>query len=164
MSLYEQRHAAAALLASLRALGEEDEEVLATAVEGETELAEAVASAVAEAALAEGQADAVQALIGSLVRRRERLQARSERIRGQIADTLAGLGMRRLSTPAGTVSLAPSPPAVIITDREGLPTAFWREKVLREPDKAAIRKALQDGQDVYGATLSNQPTTLRIRT
>lgn len=164
MTLYEQRSAAAALLASLRAIGEEDEEVLATAVEGETELAEAVASALTEAALAEGQADAIGTLIRRLQDRRGRLEARSERIRERIGDCLTGLGLKSLSTPAGTVSMAPSPPAVRITDEALLPDWAWRTRVDRSPDKAAIRTALKDGATVPGAELSNQQPTLRVRT
>ena len=156
---------ARALLADLATLGTDlDEEDIATVIEGETTLAEAVAAAIVEAAGAKAAAEATDALIAKLVQRRERQLGRDERIRARIAQALGSLGLRRLTTAAGTVSVVEAPPRVIITDEASVPTGWWQERVTRTLDKAGIRKALMEGREVYGATLSNRPATIRVRT
>lgn len=156
---------ARALLQDLVLLGTEiDDETVELVVASETDLAAAVAAALVEAETQTAAAKATAELIEVLAARRERQLARAERIRERIGRTLASLGLRRISTAAGTVSLTPAPARVIVTDEEAIPAEWWREKVVRSLDKAAIRQALQDGQEVYGATLSNRSDTIRVRT
>jgi Siphovirus Gp157 len=163
--LEQQAQEAITLLADLAALGMEvDEETVEITVSSETSLAEAVASALVEAAGAEAAAAATADLITKLVQRRERQLARAERIRARVARALDSLGLRRLVTPAGTVSVVAAPARVIVTDEAAIPLAWWRERTTRHLDKAGIRKALMEGREVYGVTLSNRPATIRVRT
>jgi len=163
--LEQQAHEARALLADLASIGTDlDEETVATVIEGETTLAEAVAAAIVEAASAEAAATATGEMIRLLEMRRQRQAARAERIRARIAQALGSLGLRKLVTPAGSVSVVAAPARVIITDEAALPAEWWVEKVTRTPAKAAIREVLLAGTDVPGATLSNRADTIRVRT
>jgi hypothetical protein len=156
---------ARALLADLAALGTEvDDETRELVVAGETTLAEAVASALVEAELQAGAAHATAELILVLKARRERQEARAERIRERIAQAMASLGLKRLPTAAGTVSLTPAPARVIVTDEEDIPACWYREQVVRTLDRAGIRKALQEGVRIGGVELSNRQDTIRVRT
>jgi hypothetical protein len=156
---------ARALLADLAAIGTDlDEETVATVIEGETTLAESVASAIVEAAGAEAAAEATAALVAKLTLRRQRQLARAERIRERIARALASLGLKRLPTAAGMVTLTAAPPRVIVTDEEAIPPAWWVERVTLTLDKAGMRRALQAGETIEGATLSNRADTIRVRT
>ena len=163
--LEQQAAEARALLADLATLGVDvDEETVELTVASETDLAGAVAAAIVELAGAKAAAEATDALIAKLVLRRERQLARDERIRARIAQALGSLGLRRLVTPAGTVSVVAAPARVIITDEAAVPLNWWRQRVTPYLDKAGIRAALQGGQEVSGCTLSNRADTIRIRT
>lgn len=156
---------ARALLADLATLGVDvDEETVELTVASETDLAGAVAAAIVEAAGAVAAAEATDALIAKLVLRRERQLARDERLRARIAQALGSLGLRKLATPAGSVSIVPAPARVLITDEAAVPLHWWRQRVTPYLDKAGIRAALQGGQEVPGATLSNRADTIRVRT
>ena len=160
-----QAHEARQLLVELAAMGTDlDEEGVGILIEGETTLAEAVSAALVEAAGAEAAAKATGELIQALESRQWRQLARAERIRSRIAQALGSLGLRKLVTPAGTVSLVAAPARVIVTDEAAVPSWWWVEKVTRSLDKAGIRKTLLLGEPVPGATLSNRADTIRVRT
>ena len=155
---------ARALLADLAAIGTElDEDERATVIEGETTLPEAIASALVEAEAQRAGADATGELIERLRHRRERQLDRDERIRSRVARALSSLGLRKLSTAMGTVSVVASPPRVLVYSNVEIPEQWWRERVERVLDKAGIRKALLEGQQVPGTELSNRPDTIRVR-
>jgi hypothetical protein len=146
-------------------LGHElDDETVDLAIASETTLAEAVAAAIVEAAGAQDAAAATAALIDRLELRRQRQAARAERIRSRIAQALGSLGLRKLVTPAGSVSVVAAPARVIVTDEEDIPDCWWKEKVVRSLDKAGIRAALQNCEIIDGVELSNRPDTIRVRT
>ena len=149
--LEQQASEARALLADLASIGTDLDEEGVELVVQETDLAAAVAAAIAE-------------LIQALESRRLRQLAREGRIRDRIAQALGSLGLRKLVTPAGTVTLTASPARVIVTDESDIPDCWYHEKVVRTLDKAGIRKALQEGVRVGGCELSNRPDTIRIRT
>jgi hypothetical protein len=160
-----QASEARALLADLAAIGTEiDDETRELVVAGETTLAEAVASAIVEGEMAKAAARATAELILVLQARQERQEARAERIRERITQALGSLGLKRLPTAAGMVTLTAAPARVIVTDEEAIPDCWYREKVVRTLDKAGIRKALQEGVKVGGCELSNRPDTIRVRT
>jgi hypothetical protein len=163
--LEQQAAEARALLQDLVMLGHElDDETVELAVASETSLADAVAAALVEAAGAQDAAAATAALIDRLELRRQRQADRAERIRSRIALALGSLGLRKLVTAAGVVSVTAAPPRVIVTDEGALETCWWITKTTTAIDKAGIRQELLAGRDVPGATLSNRQDTIRVRT
>ena len=50
--------------------------------------------------------------------------------------------------------------AVTITDEKALPEKFWRTKTILEPDKVNIKKWLDSGERVDGATLKERASTI----
>lgn len=139
----------------------EDEDLLADMLEGETDLhklAEKLVTAVRENTM---MADAVADRIGSLRDRQTRMTARANFYRGLLHRMMEHTGQRSVATVEGKVSVVNSPERVIITDETAIPEEFMRIK--REPDKAAIKSALKNGNHISGASLSNGGTTIAIR-
>jgi hypothetical protein len=153
-----------ALEAELAAVSKQADELAGAYTNALDALADAQWHASVEAAGAEAAAEATAALVAKLTLRRQRQLARAERIRERIARALASLGLKRLPTAAGMVTLTAAPPRVIVTDEEAIPPAWWVERVTLTLDKAGMRRALQAGETIEGATLSNRADTIRVRT
>jgi hypothetical protein len=111
---------------------------------------------------AEANADAVKDRITALEHREARFARQSEEYRRTVFAILDALGVRKWKSAEFTVSVLTGRPGVVITDPDALPDAFV--KVTRAPDKAAIKAALEYGDDVRGAMLSNNLPTLSVRT
>ena len=103
----------------------------------------------------------------------ERLQARiasrdkaAQALRESLLNNMSGVGLNKLESAMFTFSIRKNPPAVEISDSAALPPAYWRtpepKPPIAAPDKAAIKLALQAGQDVPGAKLV-QSTKLVIK-
>jgi hypothetical protein len=131
-----------------------DERLLADALEGSSDVMELL-----DRLIERSNADA--ALVRAGKERLARIDARNERTRTIIARMLEALDLRRLERPLATLTLADARRGVVITDEDELPPAFVRTA----PDKAAILSALNAGEVVPGAALSNGAgPTLRITT
>lgn len=158
--------AAAQLLAELRSLGEDDPEVLETAVEGQTDLREALSLALHELAELEALGSAVKAQEARLAARRKRFETRRERLRGMILTALEVSDVPLpVRLPEGTVSVGKPRTSVHVYDEQALPAPFWREEVqtIRKPDIDAISVALASHEDVPGAAAGNGVPTLIVK-
>ena len=154
--------AARALLANIRDVIGDDEEMIETAVEGQTNLKEVISGAV----------DGIQELrimIGLIHTLRSELEARGARFANQVdrIETAIHVAMgqaqlRKLVLPQATLSLRAVAPKTEITDEAAIPVKFWKE---RDPvlDRKAVLDALKIGEVVPGATLSNGGETISIR-
>lgn len=63
------------------------------------------------------------------------------------------LELKSLDFANQKVTLKNNPPSVKINDEELIPDKFKKEKVSITIDKTAIKKAIQDGEEVIGAEL-----------
>lgn len=63
------------------------------------------------------------------------------------------LNLKSLDFINQKVTLKNNPPSVKINDEELIPDKFKKEKVSITIDKTAIKKAIQDGEEVMGAEL-----------
>ena len=107
-------------------------------------------------------AKSIDLVIDDLKVRRGRFEHREEGIRRLMFQMLQAASIRKLELPEATLSIRTGSPKVVIVDEAEIPETFIRIK--REPDKASIKVALQDGIPVPGATLSNAEENLTIRT
>ncbi len=107
-------------------------------------------------------AKSIELVVDDLKTRRIRFERRDEAFRQLMFQMLQAANLRKLELPEATLSIRTGSPKVIITDDTAIPDAFVRIK--REPDKAKIKVALQDGTRVPGTTLSNAEENLAIRT
>ncbi|WP_256346815.1 siphovirus Gp157 family protein [Pseudomonas gingeri] len=60
-------------------------------------------------------------------------------------------GITKITHPLFTITCSKGKPIVVIDDEKSIPDDFVSVKVTSAPNKAAIAKALNDGQEVPGA-------------
>jgi hypothetical protein len=161
-TLHLEAEAARSLLRSLHTVLDGDDQAQADAVEGETNLHEAVDAALSRLAEIDAYIASLISRIEDMRARKDRFAAQADAIRAALVAAMEAAGLKRLERDVATVSLRPSPPRVVITSEADVPSAFWTEPrpVL---DRKAIADALKAGQSVPGAELSNQVTTCQIR-
>lgn len=160
--LSREADAAAALIEHLRTLVAEPDEMIEDAIEGETNLKEALGKALARVSECEAMADAIKAQADALSARKRRLEAQADTIRAAILAAMSTAGLRKLELPAGTLSMKAVAPSLVITDEAAVPTQYWKRA---DPtlDKRALLSALKDQQTIPGAELSNGGETVTIR-
>jgi len=126
-----------------------------------------------------GKVDNYAALITAMNARAEVRKAEADRLyqrakvdannarflRERLKFALELRGITKLETPRYRVGVAKAGGAVpvVITDQSILPSDFIRVTEVREADKDSIRKALEAGQQVAGASLGVRGTYLAIR-
>lgn len=139
----------------------EDERTLRDTLEGETELPDACIKTVRSAREDEALAKALKSMMDNMAKRYKRLLALADAKRRVVLSAMDRAGIKRIDAPDLTITTGSSKPSVIITDEGALPDQFVRIK--REPDKAALGKALADGVSIPGALLSNGGKHLIVR-
>lgn len=153
---------ASPLIRTLRELCGDDEQAFLDNLEGSTDVTEAVRAVVrwmAEQKAAEGSAKALGATYAA---RAGMYAARYERTKGALLDVLNELGVKSLPLPEATLTAKTLPPSLVgDVDGADLPDDLVRIK--REPNKTAIKAALEAGRAVPGYLLSNGGQTLQVK-
>lgn len=157
-----ETEAAQRLRDKLSATYGDDVDLIRDCIEGETSLHEAIGKATLELAAVEGEKEGIEIAIAKLKTRLTRHCERAEGIREAIQVAMETAELTSLKTPAATLSIRPSPPAVEITDAAALPIIFLKQPA-PVPDKTSIKAALKGGEAIPGAVLSNQPPALSVR-
>ncbi|MFD1944699.1 siphovirus Gp157 family protein [Paradevosia shaoguanensis] len=160
-----QTEAAKLLLVSLHEAGAaDDEELRADAIDGETDLNEALAAALAEIDEREILIKGLKAKEGEFAERRDREERSVERIRTLIEQALLTAELPSMKLPTATLSIARRKPGVVVTNEADIPSRFW---VIPDPqpklDKKALADALAANENVPGASLDNGTVSLTIR-
>jgi hypothetical protein len=138
----------------------EDEATLRDTLEGISHAPDLIATFIRDARSDEAMAEALKAMIGDMVIRKERFVYRAERRRLAAQRLMDACELRKIEMPDFTASVRSVPSKVVIDDEAALPDTLCR--TIRQPDKAAIREALAMGA-VTGAHLTNGSETLTIR-
>lgn len=161
-ALHIQGEAAKVLLANIRDVIGDDDEMIATAVEGETSLVETISAAVDRIAELNSHCEALDVRCKELGERRSRFEDQASRIKAAIHVAMGHGELRKLELPQATLSLRPVPPKAEITDEAAIPSKFWKAQ---DPklDKKAVLDALKSKEEIPGASLSNGGETISIR-
>ena len=106
--------------------------------------------------------DALEKRITDMETRQQRFNRQYEEYRAAAYSILDALGLTKWRNAEFSVSVSAGKPGVIVTDEAALPDRFVR--VVRSPDKAAIKAALEQGEVVDGAELQNSIPTMTVRT
>ncbi len=154
--------AARSLLANIRDVIGDDDEMAMTAIEGETELKECISEAVDRISELNSHCEALDLRIKDLSERRARFDVQAERIKTAVFAAMGQAEIRKLELPQATLSVRADRPKAEIVDEALVPSKFWKAK---DPvlDKKAVLEALKAKEDVPGAALSNGGETLSIR-
>lgn len=111
----------------------------------------------------EGLAVSAKAQADRMARLAKSRSNNADRLKEYLKANLERLGIRHLETDSSTLSVVANPkPSVHVASADDLPDDMCRIKTVREPDKAKILEAVQDGQTLAGVTLI-RGTNLRIR-
>lgn len=88
----------------------------------------------------------------NLAERRKSAEKRVENMKKYLTSCLDAVGRDKVETAKVRVSFRKSV-SVSIDDEQALPADFVVETVSTKPDKTAIKKAIQAGQEIAGASL-----------
>jgi len=149
-SLAQLRAAYAALIEAQPQLAEDDD-FLADVIEGETDAPEIMQRLVIERAEALAHAQAMEMLSESFSIISDKWTQRAENRRKLMGLVLDAVGLRKMVTAAGTVSVSPGRVSLALADDFSPPQGYARTRI--EPDKAAIKAALEAGEVMQGASL-----------
>jgi hypothetical protein len=138
----------------------EDDVLRADSIEGQTGAFEFLSGIIRKIGSTKTLAKATADYADELKGRKERLERREYALRSLIMKIMNAASLRKAELPEATLSIRNSPAKVIIVNESDLPDCYWRVK--REPDKTTIRLALNAGDDVPGAALSNGEPSLSI--
>ncbi|WP_371835637.1 siphovirus Gp157 family protein [Ochrobactrum sp. C6C9] len=139
----------------------EDEELRADTIEGETDAYRVLGKIVAVERDANSMALAIGERAKDLAARKERYARRKDALRALLLRLLKAADLTKVSLPEATVSIGKGRAGVEIVDESLLPDNVVKLK--REPDKTAIKAALDAGEDVPGAALREGQPTLTVR-
>lgn len=138
-----------------------DEATFLDTLDGETDALDVADRLIEEMMQAEALASAAMVRSVQLRDRANRLDARSDAFKARLGDLMDAMGLRKLERPQATLSRRSGSLSVHITDEASIPTQLC--KVVRSPDKAAIRKSIEAGEPVPGAELVRGPDSLTVR-
>lgn len=175
--------AVAAILAAHEIDVEEDAELVADTIEGETSLFEAIDIVLDRIADAEVMLEGLAVVIDRLSARKTRYEQRIKTDRALLEQALSIAELPKLERPAATLSISTRAPSLILTEESEIPAKYWkagaptldkkaltadlkdRAKALENlPEDEAQRAVLIASlPDIPGATLSNGAPSLTIR-
>lgn len=139
----------------------DDEDLRLDMLHGTTNFVETVDAILRQVQDVEALAGAADTAIKDIKKRKDRFDRRSEFGRELIKQLMEAADIRKIELATGTVSVINKSPSVVIVDEASLPSDFLRVKM--EPNKTAIKEALNSGVTVAGAAMSNGGTSLMIR-
>ena len=140
---------------------QDDDELFRDMLEGNTRFNEIMDRLLSRVRDNETLAEATAQRIGKIRERQTRLTNRAQFHRSLMHRLLTLTGLKSVALAEAKVSVVNSPDKVIITDESVIPDEFM--KIVKEPNKTAIKNALKNGTHVPGATMSNGGTTIAIR-
>lgn len=139
----------------------EDDELRADTIEGETDAYRVLGKIVAIERDANTMLLAIGERAKDLAARKDRYTRRKDAMRALLLRLLKAADLNKVSLPEATVSVGKGRAGVEIVDESLLPDNVVKMK--REPDKTAIKAALDAGEDVPGAMLREGQPSVTVR-
>lgn len=156
-----QAEAAADLAAMIREREDDDEELIADSIEGETSLIEAIDAALDEIDHLEAIEAGCKQKAEMFTDRARRASTRRDRIKSAIEQALVRTEQKTLRLAAATLTLREVKSSVIIEDEAAIPSEFWKPQPPKL-DKKALNEAAKEGK-VAGTGMSNGGVAISIR-
>jgi hypothetical protein len=152
-----------AIAAELRdMLGDDfDEATFFDTLDGETNALDVADKLIAGMQDADALAAAAKAQADALTSRARRLSDRSAAFKGRMLTLLDAIGAKKLERPAATISRRSGSVSVEIVAPDDVPRQLCR--VSYAPDKTAIKRLLEAGEDVPGARLERGADGVTVR-
>ena len=139
----------------------DDETLYWDTLDGETDVMDIVEYLICEAVEADHHAAAAKGMSKLYADRASRLQMKRRAVNDAIMTIMDATGQDKIPHPLATISRRKGRPSVTIINEEEIPTQLT--KTVRTADKTAIKKQLEAGEDVPGATLDIGADTVSMR-
>lgn len=139
----------------------DDDDTWLLALESETDVKEYLRTVERKREDAAALEEALSLTIDALRQRKARFERREQAMRALMFSAMQTADLTRLEMPEATLSIRQGTPKVVITDEAAIPDEFMRIK--KEPDKTLIKTALNNFEDVPGASMSNAEPVLAVR-
>lgn len=139
----------------------EDDELRADMLEGSTAAFDVLTRLVNIERDADSMGKAIAARIADLNARRQRAEKRKEAMRALMLRIMRMAGIQKAPLVEATVSVSKGRESVEIVDEALVPPRFL--KVVKTPDKTAIKEALTAGKKVRGAAMKTGGETITVR-
>lgn len=111
----------------------------------------------------EALAEQIKQAEQQMAARRKALEKRAASLKQYLHENMERAGISKIESPWFVVSIRKNPASVVIDAESQIPAEYMREIPARhEPDKQAIKSAIQCGQDVPGCHVE-QSTRLEIK-
>lgn len=175
--------AVAAILAAHEIDVDEDAELVADTIEGETSLFEAIDMVLDRIGTAEVMLEGLNVVLARLGARKTRYEQRIKTDRALLEQAMSIADLPKLERPTGTLSISTRAPSLIVTEESDVPAKYWkagaptldkkaltadlkdRAKALSDLPEDEIQRAalLASLPEIPGATLSNGAPSLTLR-
>jgi hypothetical protein len=84
---------------------------------------------------------------------RKALESRAKNLESAFAYVLKNMGDKEVITKYGVMKVRKNPPSVVVDDVTKIDAKYTRQKIQIDIDKIAIKKAIQNNENVVGAHL-----------
>lgn len=139
-----------------------DPATLLDTLEGETELHESLLVVYEEIMENISLLSGLDSTIEALQVRAGRLKKTNETLRNVILSAMDKAGLKTIKGPLATLTARKGKPAAIIDEESDIPSKFFTPQPPKL-DKKAVKNALDEGEAIPGAHLSNGSISLTIR-
>ena len=139
----------------------DDLQLLVDNIEGETQLFECLDAIHMSMLEDDAGIEGIEVVIGKLKARQVAAVARQQKKRDAIFKALTRLNIPSVKRPSATFSIRKGVEKLEIVNEADIPTQFYKPNPILQ--RAALTKALKEGETVPGATLVIGPQTLSIR-
>ena len=103
----------------------------------------------------EATAEAIKNAETEMAKRRKALENRVQWLKDYLKDNMLHTGITKIECPYFKLAIQNNPAAVNVVDETAIPEKFKEKVVTWKIDKPAIKEAIQSGEVVPGATLTN---------
>lgn len=95
---------------------------------------------------------------------RKTLESKLDKFKQYVKDNMEKLGITKMDTELGTLSIAKNPLSVEVENEEEIPSEYKLEVVTTKIDKTAIKNHFKEtGEVVAGTKIVDDKTSLRIK-
>ena len=143
-------------------LKEDDAVLRVDTLTGATNLGEMLTAILHSLEDAKALRDGTQGRLDELKARQDRFKLRIEFLRLMITKIMQHVEVGKIELPEATLSMRKGS-AQLIGDPDPAELPDDLVRIVRQPDKAKIKEALERGEEVPGFVLSNAPPSLSVR-
>ena len=108
----------------------------------------------------ESETVAIETEVKRLQQRKKATENKINRLKEYLKDFTSTTENKKYNTGLFTLSVRKNAPSVNVVDLKAIPNTFIKKEVVETVDKAAIKKAIKDGQEVSGVELIQSESIL----